>query len=81
MFHLHPLAYTHACASHQSFPRPIIAAAQEEQFHASSSFFLRKDARRNNARLIQYEQIARVQVVGHISKDAMYQFIRITLQY
>jgi len=55
----------------QSLPSDLISAAQEKQFHSPASFFAREDPRRDDARLIQYKQIPRVEKIRHITEDTM----------
>ena len=55
--HFYYLAYAQTFSTDQCFPGQFIAAAQEKQFHAPACLFASINPRRDDARLVQHQQI------------------------
>lgn len=79
--HKHLPAYAQAFTTDQGFPCQRIAAAEQEKFHFAARFFPGKDARRDDARLIQNQQIPCLEIGLDVSEGLMFQFPGLTMQH
>jgi hypothetical protein len=72
--------YTQTLPTHQRLPGQLIEAAEEEQLHATACFLAGIDPRRDDACLVQNQQIPRLQIITNIAKDPVLYFARLTMQ-
>jgi hypothetical protein len=59
--------------THQRFPGALVFAAQEQDFHLAAGLFPRRKPRRDDARLVQHQQIAGMQVFADLTENAVFQ--------
>ena len=79
--HIQAFARGQALAAHQRFPGQGVLAAQEQQFHLPAGGLARKDARRNDARLVDHQQVAGAQVVADVPEGGVLQLGRVAAQH
>lgn len=79
-FHAQLTANAQTFSAHEGFPAQQVAATEEEQFHASARGFAGKDARGDDARLVEDEEIVRAEESAQVTKDAMLELSRVPMQ-
>ena len=73
--------YAYTFSTDQTLPGQFIFAAQQKQFNSSACGFARINPRRNDARLIQNQQIIRVKIFADLAKDFVFQCSCIAMKH
>ncbi len=74
-------AYTQTLAAYQCLPIQAIPTAKKQQLDPPSGYFSSVDAGRDDARLVQNQQIARTQIFADLPKDTVLDLAGVAMQH
>src|SRR5271157_2295039 len=81
IFDLYLSGYAYTFSTDQTLPGQFIFAAQKKQFDASACGVARINPGRDDARLIQHQQIIGMKIFSNLAKDFVLERSCITMEY